>query len=173
MKKSLLGLIGSLALAATTQVHASLIITKNLGTVGVGSYFYDFPDGPKLSIPTGFVDTINFTLGVAGIVNDVITDTDGIVNNSLSLALLDTSKPFSKPVFFCFSNCGATQNFGSLTQGDHYSLIFGGLISGNKGNYADLEGHLNITAVPESSTLAMMFAGFGLLAIYSTRRRSI
>ena len=171
MKKSTLGLIGLLALMSAAADAATITITRNPAPLGLGgSYSYDFPDGPKSAGPL-FSDIINFSLSVAGDVKNFITDTDDIASG-LKVSLFDVTKNAS--VLDCNGGCGLTQDFGNLFKGDAYKLTFSGTITGDPSSYGDLEGHLNVYApVPEASTLAMMFAGFGMLVVYSLRRRSL
>ena len=167
MKK--LMMFSLVAVVLATNANAAIIptTTTDLGTIGLGTHAFGFENSAKT--PTAFTDSLDFTLSVAGQVKDIL-DFNPLTHTGLHISLFDNTT--SSSVFDCLSNCGATQNFGNLLLNDSYSLTLSGLNNGLGGDFRELEGKLKITtAVPEASSLAMMFAGAGLLLTYSLRRR--
>ena len=171
MNRSVLASIGLLALAAAAAANASTInLSQDLGSVGFGPHAYGFDNGPKSDGPL-FTDVVNFTMNVTGDVQNFIDEAENIASG-LKVSLFDTTQ--SKSILDCNGGCGTFQDFGNLTNGDSYALTFSGTITGNPSSVGDLDGHLKIFApVPEPASLALMFAGVGLLLTYSLRRRSL
>jgi hypothetical protein len=149
------------AFGATTVVNANS--TDHLGKVTAGnSYEFAFASTKP---PTSFTDYVVFDLktsldisetilaaGVSGLTVELQEKISGTWTDE-SLATTPTS-----------------YNFGDLSSGKWRLDITGDTI-GPSGSSSLLIGNLNVAAVPEPASLAMILAGMGLLGVYQWRRR--
>jgi PEP-CTERM motif len=163
MKKAAILFLGTLASVATFTV-ASASNTDDLGNVKAGDFYpYIFTSTKP---PAAFTDFVDFDLKTAASVADFVLDF-GVKNFSVQLQeSCGTS---------CWTNVGGSStvpydNYGGLSAGD-YRLDITGKTTGPKGTSSLVLGELSVAAVPEPSTLAMILAGAGLLAVYQWRRR--
>ena len=163
MKASTL-ILGTLA-AVSVGTVANASTTDHLGKVTAGhSYAFAFASTRP---PVSFTDYVVFRLGSAG--GDVSESIMNLLNvNGLKVELQDRSGGTGND--YKLASPPASFNFGDLGKGK-WRLEITGKTGGSDGSDSMFNGHLLVAAVPEPSTLAMLFAGIGLLGAYQWRRR--
>jgi hypothetical protein len=156
-------LLGSLALAAGMVASTGAgAATYDLGTLpaGVTQFGVNQASG-------SFSDTIDFTLSGLSILSAGV----GALNFSLGGA---TYKNISNLDLTVYSSNGTDLGSGAdvtlkgLAAGSYYVIVSGqatGLAGGEYG------GAISVSPVPESSTLAMLLAGLGVMGYVVSRRK--
>jgi hypothetical protein len=157
-------LLSSLALAAGLAASASAgAATYNLGTLPTGvtqfgvyqvsgtfSDTLDFALGGVSNLSAG-VGALNFTLGGSPYKN--ISNLDLTLYNSHGVDL----------------GSGTDITVNNLAAGNYYAIVSGKANGVAGGEYG---GAISVSPVPESSSVAMMLAGLGLLGCVALRRKS-
>lgn len=171
MKRAILAATTAFAaLAMAPSANASVTITcpgldAGAGFVGfcgfdeatqTGAFFSSF------TAPQAFDDTFNITLSKAYRLSITLTNT--LLGPNLSIA---TSELLSQPgsaFVGAITGSGAANNF--LLAAGTYTMHYAGSASGP----ATYSGTIDVTAIPEPATWAMLLVGFGAVG-YSMRRR--
>jgi len=170
MRKLVLGLVGATALALGSAAGATVTIdSSTMNTSGpdvVGDILrINYQDGPGLTDP--FTETLTFTNTDPGqYVLSLVTTFSSV--DFTSAILTGPSGPinlaiqFNDPTFERWT----TAEIGLLA--GQYTLT----IMGNAGADGQMGGHIDIRAVPEPATWAMMLLGFGAVGFAMRRRRA-
>jgi PEP-CTERM motif len=153
----------SMFAVASTGVMANDVVT-NPAVIGGTAYF-----GALHTDNLDFTDIFTFT--VAGSVkanSSMITIGSGLQNiDFLSADLNGTPLTLSPNGFAEFGTLGDTLLTGPLV------LTVKGKSAAAGGTFASYSGTMNVTAVPEPETYAMMLAGLGIVGFLARRRRSV
>jgi len=170
MRKLVLGMVGAAALAMGSAASATVTIdSSTMNTSGpdvVGDIIrINYQDGPGLTDP--FIETLTFTNTDPGqYVLSLVTTFASV--DFTSAILTGPSGPinltiqFNDPTFERWT----TTEVGLLA--GQYTLT----IMGNAGADGQMGGHIDIKAVPEPATWAMMLLGFGAIGFAMRRRRT-
>ena len=163
----------SLALAIAVSALAAgsaQAVTKNAGTIS-GNYTTVFNVSPGVT----FDDTINFS--IAG--PSTLTGTAASLTLSFgTLSLLDiaglevnvwnNSHPYGSTNFGSFAGGTGSYTFNLPTAGNYHVDITGTATGAFGGTYAV---GLQVAAVPEPETYAMLLAGLGVMGAIARRRK--
>jgi len=172
MIKSFKLLVAGLALAASSITANAASVVVDLGTIS-GSYINTFT---KTAGET-FIDHINFSItGPANIDSaanhlDLSFTIPGLGNVAL-YNITDMFYDITGPSGFStgpFSANNTTTTTLLNVAGDYHVNLFGKATGTQGGIYAVA---LNVTAVPEPETYALMLAGLGLVGFAARRRKS-
>jgi hypothetical protein len=150
------GIAASLNASAITPVQVNTI---DLGSVSSGvTSFYGSVN------PGFFSDTIDFSIGghssiATGLQSINVAQWLGISN--LGVSLYSSSGKLL--------GSGTSINLGSAQPGSYYEVVTGSATGSAGGIFA---GSIAVSPVPESSTLAMLLAGLGLLGLTAFRRKA-
>ena len=168
MRKLIYTLAGAAALASASMAGAASVVTGSGQTLTP-------PDsglfGAKITGgPTSFSDTFTFTIaGSAGSLNSQVSTLllNGSQNINFTSILLDSTYAFTKTSTDPNPETWALVNPVLVGLGSHTITVAGNLLGPN-GSYS---GTLNVAAVPEPATWAMMLLGFGAMGLVIRRRR--
>jgi hypothetical protein len=155
-------ILGTLAaFGATTVVSANS--TDHLGKVTAGNSYAFAAASTKP--PASFTDFVVFDLTSSLDISETIL-TSGVSGLTVELQ----EKISGKWTDEFLATTPASYNFGDLGTGK-WRLDITGTTTGPSGSSSLLQGNLNVAAVPEPATLAMILAGIGVLGAYQWRRR--
>jgi hypothetical protein len=163
----------SLALAIAVSAFAAG--TAQAATVNAGTISSSFSHVFNVASGASFADTINFS--VAG--PSTLTGSAASLTLSLgSLSLLDiagltvnvwnNSHPFGTTNFGSFAGGPGSYTFNLPTAGNYHVDITGTATGAFGGTYAV---GLQVAAVPEPETYAMLLAGLGVMGAIARRRK--
>lgn len=170
MRKLVLGMVGAAALAMGTAAGATVTIdSSTMNATGpdiIGDIIrINYQDGPGLDDP--FVETLTFTNTDPGTyVLSLVTTFSSV--DFTSAILTGPSGPVNLAIQFDLPTLErwTTSEVGLLA--GQYTLT----ITGNAGGDGQMGGHIDIKAVPEPATWAMMLLGFGAVGFAMRRRRA-
>ena len=148
--------------------------------LAVGSSLYSFTDAYTFSIPNAALDSFTATINLGTILN--IANFQAALFNGTPLAAQFGGTGAGSHIGFAGSTSGAVSglawNSGNgsfitlssphLAAGSYTLEVRGWANGSNGGSYA---GVLNVSPVPEASTLMLMLAGMGLLAAAALSRK--
>lgn len=184
MRKLLLAAaaVASMALSATTANAAALVTNPGALTPPASAMFGNVFNPP--TAPGNFNDTFAFTINggssvstnaqvgsilLGGVQNVSFVTTANCSACGLWIDVMDAAHQFSQTSADPNPEVWALLNPLILAPGNH-TIIANGTLTGPSGAYS---GTLNIQAVPEPATWAMMAAGFALAGAGLRRRRGI
>ncbi|NUS99710.1 MAG: PEP-CTERM sorting domain-containing protein [Sphingomonas sp.] len=167
MHKLVLGLVGATALAFGSAASATVTIDSSTMNVGGPNIFGDSIriDYNDSGMTDPFTETLTFTNSDPGLY--VITLVSSFAQVNFTSAIL--TGPGGPLALSLDSDDGTTERWLSPETGliaGTYTLT----INGTTGPDGVMGGHIDIAAVPEPATWAMMFLGFGAVG-YALRRR--
>jgi hypothetical protein len=183
MRKLLLAAaaITSMALSATTANAAALVTNPGSLTPPASALFGNVFNPPG-AVPGNFTDTFAFTINggssvsanaqvgsilLGGVQNVSFVTTANCASCGLWIDVMDAAHRFTQTSTDPAPEVWALLAPLILTPGDH-TIIANGTLTGPSGAYS---GTLNIQAVPEPATWAMMLIGFGGIGMALRRRR--
>ena len=172
MRKLIYTLAGAAALASASIASAASVVTgptPSSLTPPASALFGSVLTGSTTS-STSFSDTFTFNIaGSAGSLNSQISTLllNGSQNVNFTSILLDGTYAFSKTSTDPAPEVWALLNPVTVGLGTHTISVVGTLL-GPTGSYS---GTLNVAAVPEPATWAMMLLGFGAMGLVIRRRR--
>ena len=172
--------VASMALSATTANAAALVTNPGALTPPASAMFGNVFNPP--TAPGNFNDTFAFTINggssvstnaqvgsilLGGVQNVSFVTTANCSACGLWIDVMDAAHQFSQTSADPNPEVWALLNPLILAPGNH-TIIANGTLTGPSGAYS---GTLNIQAVPEPATWAMMLIGFGGIGMALRRRR--
>jgi hypothetical protein len=170
MRKLVLGMVGAVALAvgsaasATVTIDSSTMVTSGPEVIGPDAVRINYQD---TGLTDPFTETLTFTNTEAGeYVISLVTNFASV--NFTSAILTGPSGPLALTSQI---DNGVLERWTTPVTGllaGTYTLT----IMGNTGTDTQIGGHIDIQAVPEPATWAMMLLGFGAVGFAMRRRRA-
>ena len=171
MRKLALGLLGAAALMAGSAASATESYTQIDSSFlnANGTAFF----GANVSHQTSITDAFAFTLDVDNAANaqvsSIMFGANDIDFTSIYIDVNDAAHRFTQTQFDPLTETWELASI-FLGAGPHTLYVNGNVVgTSHNGSYV---GNLNITAVPEPATWAMMLIGFGAIGWQLRRRRS-
>jgi PEP-CTERM motif-containing protein len=172
MRKLVLGLLGATALIVGSSANATETVTQIDSTFL--NLFGSSDFGANVAGQTSIADTFNFTLNTDDAadaeVSSISFRTTDIDFTSIYFDVNDLAHRFHQTGFDPDTETWEIESI-FLGAGPHTLYVNGDVVgSSHNGSYV---GNLNIAAVPEPATWAMMLIGFGAMGLALRRRRQV
>ncbi len=171
MRKLVLGVLGATALAMASAASATESYTQidSAFLNANGSAMF----GANVSHQSSITDAFSFTLDADNAANAQVSSIMfGATDIDFSLIYIDVNDAAHRFTQTQFDPLTETWELASvfLGAGPHTLYVNGDVVgSSHSGSYV---GNLNISAVPEPATWAMMLIGFGAIGLQLRRRRT-